>query len=100
VGALGIQSEQLPFFVAEDLMNRLDRAGGNAGSTIDADIRIDVAPLVVGMETLDRAMLHAIGKEAESTVIRNDVGHNCAIPGLMASLSSTSRLADRLNDTE
>jgi hypothetical protein len=70
--------DQLPIFVGlESFVNRPDRTHGNASAAIDADIRINVAALIVDVETLNRAMLDAIGKETKSTIIRNDVGHVC-----------------------
>jgi hypothetical protein len=81
VRSLGIQNEQLPFFVGiEGLMNRPDRTRGNAGPAIDADVGIDVAAFAVRMEALNRTMFDAVGKQAEAAIVRNDVRHDCVRP--------------------
>src|SRR3984893_19559251 len=45
----------------------------DAGPAIDAGIRIYVAPLVVCMEALDRAMFDAICKKTKPAIVRYDV---------------------------
>jgi hypothetical protein len=82
---LGIKYEQLTLLVGfEHFVNRLYRAHGDAGTAIDADIRIYIATLAIRMEALDWAMFDAIGKEAEATIVRNDVGHASPNPRYLA----------------
>jgi hypothetical protein len=88
---VGIECEQFTLLVGfEHFVNRLYRAHGNTGAAIDADIRIYIASLAIRMEALDRAMFDAIGKEAEATIVRNDVGHATPDPEL-DTLHSTER---------
>jgi hypothetical protein len=88
---LGIKYEQLTLLVGfEHFVNRLYRAHGDTGTAIDADIWIYVASLAIRMEALDWAMFDAIGKEAETTMVRNDVGHASPNPEL-DTLHSTGR---------
>jgi hypothetical protein len=77
VRSLGVQSEHLPFlFGLEDFVYRLHRTSRNTGAAIDADIRIDVAALAVGVEALHRAMFDAVRIKAEAAIVRNDMGHD------------------------
>jgi polysaccharide pyruvyl transferase WcaK-like protein len=55
---------------------RLHRTSRNAGTAIDADIRIDIAALAVGVEALHRAMFDAVRKQAKAAIVRDDVGHD------------------------
>ena len=78
----GIQCQYLTLLVGlEDFVNCLDRAPRDAGPAIDAGIRIYVAPLVVCMEALDRAMFDAICKKTKPAIVRYDVGHDLRHPG-------------------
>ena len=75
---LSVEREQFPFFIRiESFMNGLDRARGNAGAAIDADIRINVTAFVVRMKALDRAVLDTISEEAKAAAIGDEMGHAC-----------------------
>jgi hypothetical protein len=83
--SLGIEYEQLTLLVGfEHFVNRLYRARGDTGTAIDADIRIYIASLAIRMKALDWAMFDTIGKKAEATIVRNDVGHASPNPRYLA----------------
>ena len=61
-------------------MNSLHRTRRNAGAAIDAHVRVNIAAFAVGMETLDRAMLHAIGEKTKAAIVRYDMRHGLGTP--------------------
>jgi hypothetical protein len=61
-------------------MNSLHRTRRNACAAIDAHVGINIAALAVGVETLDWAMLHAIGEKTKPAVVGYDMWHGREIP--------------------
>ena len=73
---MSIQCRSPPSGDVDNLVDRMHRARGNAGATVDAAASgIDVRPLVVGVEARHRTHRHAIGEAPKVTVIRHDMGH-------------------------
>ena len=56
-------------------MNSLHRTRRNACAAIDAHVGVNIAAFAVGVETLYRAILHAIGEETKSAIVRYDMWH-------------------------
>jgi hypothetical protein len=55
-----------------DGMNRTRR---NTGAAIDANVGIDISPLLVSVEAFNGAYRYAIGEAAEMAIVSNDVSH-------------------------
>src|SRR5262245_12414204 len=74
---LGVDRDPMPLIVrkVEDLVDRMHRAGRDAGTAVDADLGIDEGLLTVGMKAGDGADRHAVGEAAKTTVARYDVRH-------------------------
>ena len=61
-------------------MYRLHRTRRDAGAAIDAHVGVNIVAFAVGMETLDRAMLHAIGEKTKAAIVRYDMRHGLGTP--------------------
>jgi hypothetical protein len=66
----------------ENFVNGLDRTYRDTGTTIDADIGINIAPFIIRVEALNGAVFDAIGKQAKTAIVGNDMRHGvfCSEP--------------------
>ena len=61
-------------------MYGLHRTRRDAGAAIDAHVGVNITALAVGMDALDRAMLHTIGEETKPAIVRYDMRHSLRVP--------------------
>jgi hypothetical protein len=79
--AFFVEVQKFSFIVRlDDFMYGLHRTSRDAGAAIDTHVGVNIAALAVGMETLDRTMLYAIGKKTKAAVVRYDMWHGLGTP--------------------
>ena len=85
--SVNLNPHYLVFGKIRAFADRVNRAGWNARSAIDAGYRVNIHALIVAMETRNRANENAIRESTVATVPGNHMGHcrsSFALQGVIA----------------
>src|SRR4051812_48272341 len=75
--AFGVDRDPTALIIRQidGLVDGMNRTRRDTGAAVDAHVGIYIGTLIVGVEALDGADRHAIGKAAEMTIVSDDVRH-------------------------